>query len=316
MRMKKLFTLIAVALMATSVSADEVTLWEGSLKCDNWSAQGLLSDAGLELKDAGAQPGDKLKLYADLSSATEGWQLQVVEGHWDKDAEGNPVLYAAFTQANGDFADGTATFELTEACLTRAFTKSWWGNSFLLNGTGGLVITKAALVRPVSYSTEGKAVNFDASSGFIAASEFAGLHERSKVVFTYNVAADPADKAGWGIGRIGSNDDTGSGPSVLVAEIPAKGIGEQTVTVLVSDINKALVATPDGILWNLWGLEGIPATRVKAEIFVATEDTPSGVKAVKAVKADNGALYNLAGQKVNDSYKGVVIMNGKKIVMK
>lgn len=30
----------------------------------------------------------------------------------------------------------------------------------------------------------------------------------------------------------------------------------------------------------------------------------------------NGVRYNLAGQKVSDSYKGLVIMNGKKAVMK
>ena len=39
------------------------------------------------------------------------------------------------------------------------------------------------------------------------------------------------------------------------------------------------------------------------------------IQAVKTVKAD-GAIYNLAGQKVNASYKGVVIMNGKKYFQK
>ena len=32
--------------------------------------------------------------------------------------------------------------------------------------------------------------------------------------------------------------------------------------------------------------------------------------------SDNGAIYNLAGQKVDASYKGVVIKNGKKFVIK
>ena len=39
------------------------------------------------------------------------------------------------------------------------------------------------------------------------------------------------------------------------------------------------------------------------------------IQSVKTVKAD-GAIYNLAGQKVNASYKGVVIMNGKKYFQK
>ena len=49
----------------------------------------------------------------------------------------------------------------------------------------------------------------------------------------------------------------------------------------------------------------------------ATEPfVPSGIAGVKtAVKAD-GAIYNLAGQKVGKDYKGLVIMNGKKFVQK
>ncbi len=39
------------------------------------------------------------------------------------------------------------------------------------------------------------------------------------------------------------------------------------------------------------------------------------VKAAKAVKADN-VMYNLAGQKVDAAYKGMVIMNGKKFMNK
>ena len=41
----------------------------------------------------------------------------------------------------------------------------------------------------------------------------------------------------------------------------------------------------------------------------------SGIKNVKAAKA-NGARYNLAGQKVDASYKGIVIQDGKKFIQK
>jgi hypothetical protein len=33
-------------------------------------------------------------------------------------------------------------------------------------------------------------------------------------------------------------------------------------------------------------------------------------------KVNNGVMYNLSGQKVNKSYKGIVIINGKKVVIK
>jgi len=42
----------------------------------------------------------------------------------------------------------------------------------------------------------------------------------------------------------------------------------------------------------------------------------SGINTVKAVEAENGAAYNLAGQKVADDFKGVVIKNGKKMIQK
>ena len=42
----------------------------------------------------------------------------------------------------------------------------------------------------------------------------------------------------------------------------------------------------------------------------------TGITTVKAAEKANSAIYNLAGQKVNESYKGVVIMNGKKMIQK
>ena len=47
----------------------------------------------------------------------------------------------------------------------------------------------------------------------------------------------------------------------------------------------------------------------------ATVDAASGITAVKATQ-QNGAIYNLAGQKVGAGYKGLVIMNGKKVIQK
>ena len=41
-----------------------------------------------------------------------------------------------------------------------------------------------------------------------------------------------------------------------------------------------------------------------------------GITNVNAAKAENAVRYNLAGQKVNNGFKGVVIMNGKKMLQK
>ena len=44
--------------------------------------------------------------------------------------------------------------------------------------------------------------------------------------------------------------------------------------------------------------------------------TEDGIESMVAEKAFNGAIYNLAGQKVDANYKGVVIKNGKKMMQK
>lgn len=50
--------------------------------------------------------------------------------------------------------------------------------------------------------------------------------------------------------------------------------------------------------------------------ITATFSETLGITNVTAAKAENAVRYNLAGQKVNNDYKGVVIMNGKKMLNK
>ena len=49
---------------------------------------------------------------------------------------------------------------------------------------------------------------------------------------------------------------------------------------------------------------------------VWVEDDATAIKGVKKAAAEAGAIYNLSGQKVNASYKGVVIKEGKKYIQK
>ena len=57
-------------------------------------------------------------------------------------------------------------------------------------------------------------------------------------------------------------------------------------------------------------------TTILKSIKVIDLDATTGIAAVKADKKFDGAIYNLAGQKVNANYKGVVIQNGKKFIQK
>ena len=44
--------------------------------------------------------------------------------------------------------------------------------------------------------------------------------------------------------------------------------------------------------------------------------TPTGINTVKTQPSTDGKMYNVSGQRVNDSYKGIVIKNGKKMIKK
>lgn len=49
----------------------------------------------------------------------------------------------------------------------------------------------------------------------------------------------------------------------------------------------------------------------KVQVIENTKGSETTIHAMKASKADD-ALYNLAGQRVDASYKGIVIQNGRK----
>ena len=65
---------------------------------------------------------------------------------------------------------------------------------------------------------------------------------------------------------------------------------------------------------------------VKVTIETGTEVTPeavefdtsaTGIQAIKTLKtSNNAAVYNLAGQKVSNNFKGIAIQNGRKVVIK
>jgi hypothetical protein len=58
------------------------------------------------------------------------------------------------------------------------------------------------------------------------------------------------------------------------------------------------------------------ASRLEVVWLDGSEEEATAIKSVKKANAENGAIYNLAGQKVNAAYKGVVIKDGKKYIQK
>ncbi|MBR0166267.1 MAG: hypothetical protein IJQ13_05260 [Prevotella sp.] len=53
----------------------------------------------------------------------------------------------------------------------------------------------------------------------------------------------------------------------------------------------------------------------KVEIYEKKGGT-TAIRSLESAKSGHDAIYNLAGQKVDASYKGIVIKNGRKVVQK
>ncbi len=126
----------------------EVVLWEGEAIADDWGNQpNILSDAGLELAEAGATVGQTVYFY--FEPLEDAWQVKIVEGHW------GPTYAAICSEGNdngGEFTvydlagnGGKFGLELTQEILDAALTQQWWGGTFLLNGDN-IKCTKVTLM--------------------------------------------------------------------------------------------------------------------------------------------------------------------------
>jgi len=124
-----------------------------------------------------------------------------------------------------------------------------------------------------------------------------------------NAASAGARTSGW---------SEVNGVSYDVKEAPMGAFTD----VAVSD---GLVANPDVRSYLIDGKNEVTFTNTGeqlcffAVVDIATDSTviPTGINTVKAAEAAaDGAAYNLAGQKVNAGYKGLVIKNGKKVIVK
>ena len=126
----------------------EVVLWEGEAIADDWGNQPtILSDAGLELVDAGATVGQTLYFY--FEPLEDAWQVKIVEGHWGPEyacicSEGNDNG-GEFTVYDLAGNGGKYGLELTQEILDAALTQQWWGGAFLLNGDN-IKCTKVTLL--------------------------------------------------------------------------------------------------------------------------------------------------------------------------
>lgn len=93
----------------------------------------------------------------------------------------------------------------------------------------------------------------------------------------------------------------------------------QTMRVHYKNLAKAKVYV-DNVLTEVAVKDNVATlTGANGSVVVLDFDgsfTPTGIDAVKTEAAHDGYIYNVSGQRVNDSYKGLIIKNGKKMLKK
>ena len=102
----------------------------------------------------------------------------------------------------------------------------------------------------------------------------------------------------------------GAGKNVKFTVTPKDGFEVNSVTAADSDSNSITVNIAQDKSYYEFEM---PAKNVT---ITATFSPASGISTVSVANAENAVRYNLAGQKVDAGYKGLHIINGKKVVMK
>lgn len=311
--MKKLFTLVMMALVAVGVNAQtRTTVWEGEKAMDSsWPY------IPVKVADLGAvKEGDALIITVSKAdnSINTGWQ-------WGPQVFVN-LDYNNFLAAK-NLENGATNVEVKYTLSAEEAAQILAGSELEFQGMN-VVITKieSLINEAVEYEETGTTLEMD-QYGQVYKDQLADFSSRDKLVFTYKIEGSTdyeeggATKSviGWNIGSIKS-----LGGNVEVSQLSVKGIGEFSVQFTMDELQAAIEDTntaynTNGIVFSVWSAKNATGSRVSIVAY-KVKGTSTGIDNVQSSKLNVQSYYNLAGQKVDASYKGVVIMNGKKVVIK
>jgi hypothetical protein len=273
---------------------------------------------------SGVKKGDKFVFYGE-EVAVEGWQWGA-QIHPKANAEGWPNLCDVL-----QLKDGKAIMEITEA-MAETINAS---GGFICQGMG-VVVNSLEFVELPNYAVttvwEGNVTLSWGDGGRVAipAAPFVGVPAGSILTVCYSQVPNQWDQAAFVYGDWGEdgiNFDEGDyqfNKTMVPTDLYGWTFGDRetplvlTQTILdniqarkttYSEESTGLVVEDAGII-----IQGSGLTFTKVTISVLADD------AVNAVSVQNnhynGAIYNLAGVRVNKDYKGIVIQNGKKFIQK
>lgn len=277
--------LMALLSMCIGVQAEMVTLSDTPVTLGGNGY--LLSDAGLELKNALAQVGDVVIFKVDIEHDGDFW-LQIREGHWGQDDDD---IYLSINQ--DDVSDGYIYLTLTQNILDKAYQQQWWGGTFIINGGSqdpednfSLTVESIYLNTQIDRLNYYDEVEFN-EWGFIPASAFNGYDDNAKVEFVYEVTGDlqteSSSVVNWGIGSVTSSD---ADQSQTLATLPASATGILSNSFFLSDVKELLEVSPDGIMFNVWSTSNGDANAVATRNAVRIYDVASDRKDLDLTNLD------------------------------
>lgn len=308
--MKKIFTLLVLSIMAmTSIFAAETVLWEGS-----WYVSWELPD-GDEHKEwkhlgqenfASYEVGTTVCFYMEQAEgatyakyAIHNWSWALLPGQAETEFAVSTVAKLPITTevkaaiAEGGFAIHGHGFNVVKATLTDETEEPvgdvlWEGDHFV----------------SWHYKADDTEHLANREWKFLNQATFAGLEVGTTLYFLF--AANPISIEGCDPYSAYKFDN--SAWNTLPGTPGQVDITSDTVaTLVVSEELKAHIAV------NGFAIHG-HGFNVKKVSLSPIEITPTAVENV-AIKND-GIRYNLMGQRVDENYKGVVILNGRKMIVR
>ena len=172
---------------------------------------------------------------------------------------------------------------------------------------------------------------------FIQANRPLDAGEETVIQFKYKASKDakvstqchvlPGDYIHWGaIGDVNftTAEQTFEMDFTIPAEANSGDRKMQTIAFNMAEIREACDYTVWDVVWKLKDNTESLIDQTGGKNFfvkVGAGTSPEVVDGIVSIVADgtnngNGAIYNIAGQRVSSSYKGIVIQNGKKYIAK
>lgn len=339
--MKKLFTLVVAAFAALSVSAKE-DIDISSIATDNVvTFAGVWSWKGINYGSTDEATGETT--YADKSafdyivfeySAGTCAEVNLI-AQYEKD--GTTGQYGANYYTSTETSTVFPTGGILAVKLDAAHSKTMNAVALQNRNTVGAITIKAAYFASEAEYAEAKAAA-DKIEKAIDVDATGGTHELKakdwgwdskwldKDVSAFNTLVFEVASV-EGHGKITVEGKLPDGADAKIEQDLPASTEAKTYMVDISKWGKLSqyayqnLNKPDG---EQYGVDDIEVTKiVVTKVYLTSKTveeltTETGISsAVVASKVNaNAPIYNLAGQKVNKSYKGVVIQNGKKFVQK